>query len=315
MRSGVERVEPGRAAPLEELAQTRRSATRLAASWARRSPLRTRRRARVREHEARTPRRSAAPAGGSAPPGRSRSIRRASTPGTIPPTSEWWARVTPKPIVAAARDRRDERDVGEVRPARERIVEHADSPGSGSRAITAATASGIAPRCTGMCSACATIRPRASKSAAEQSRRSLMFDEYALRTSTVPISSATPQSARAITARVTGPSARPQDERAAASSSPSQPGAHEAGRLGQLDDRRPRDTRPRPSARGTSPSSRSSRRVSGAPAGSDGVAVPVSAAASVAGQAPLTTSSSRVGPVPVAALVRRVEAPSASAGP
>ena len=42
-----------------------------------------------------------------------------------------------------------------------------------------------------MCSACATIRPRASKSAVEQSRRSLMFAENADRTSTAPISSAT----------------------------------------------------------------------------------------------------------------------------
>ena len=42
-----------------------------------------------------------------------------------------------------------------------------------------------------MCSACATIRPRSSKSAVEQSRRSLMFAENAERTSTAPISSAT----------------------------------------------------------------------------------------------------------------------------
>ena len=47
--------------------------------------------------------------------------------------------------------------------------------------MTAATASGIAPRWTGMCSACATMRPRSSKSAVEQSRRSLMFAENAER--------------------------------------------------------------------------------------------------------------------------------------
>ena len=41
-----------------------------------------------------------------------------------------------------------------------------------------------------MCSAWATIRPRWSKSAVEQSRRSLMFAENAERTSTAPISSA-----------------------------------------------------------------------------------------------------------------------------
>ena len=62
---------------------------------------------------------------------------------------------------------------------------------------TAATASGIAPRWTGMCSACATMRPAASKSAVEQSRRSLMFDENAERTSAAPISSATARSAAA----------------------------------------------------------------------------------------------------------------------
>ena len=42
-----------------------------------------------------------------------------------------------------------------------------------------------------MCSAWAIMRPRSSKSAAEQSRRSLMFAEKAERTSTAPISSAT----------------------------------------------------------------------------------------------------------------------------
>jgi hypothetical protein len=41
-----------------------------------------------------------------------------------------------------------------------------------------------------MCSACAIIRPRASNSAVEQSRRSLMFAENAERTRTAPISSA-----------------------------------------------------------------------------------------------------------------------------
>jgi hypothetical protein len=51
------------------------------------------------------------------------------------------------------------------------------SPTSGSCSITAATASGIAPRWTGMCSAWATIAPDASNSAAEQSRRSLMLEE------------------------------------------------------------------------------------------------------------------------------------------
>src|SRR4051794_36063665 len=80
--------------------------------------------------------------------------------------------------------------------------------GRGPRSITAATDSGIAPRCTGMCSACATMRPSASNSAAEQSRRSLMFDEYAPRISTAPISSAIPANALASTESVTGSSRR-----------------------------------------------------------------------------------------------------------
>ena len=40
-----------------------------------------------------------------------------------------------------------------------------------------------------MCSACITISPAASKTAAEQSRRSLMFAEWAERIRTAPISS------------------------------------------------------------------------------------------------------------------------------
>ena len=104
-----------------------------------------------------------------------------------PPTSAWCARVTAKPSAGA----RDERDVGKVGAARVRVVDDVDARRAGSCAATAATASGIAPRCTGMCSAWATIRPRASKSAVEQSRRSLMFAENADRTSAAPISSAT----------------------------------------------------------------------------------------------------------------------------
>ena len=56
--------------------------------------------------------------------------------------------------------------------------------------MTAATASGIAPRWTGMCSACAIMRPRSSNSAVEQSRRSLMLAENEERIRTAPISSA-----------------------------------------------------------------------------------------------------------------------------
>ena len=99
-------------------------------------------------------------------------------PGRIPPTSEWCARVTAYPTRASPID------TGEISVTSGRCVppEYGSlitntSPGAGSRDITAATASGMAPRCTGMCSACATITPFASNSAVEQSRRSLMFEE------------------------------------------------------------------------------------------------------------------------------------------
>ena len=110
----------------------------------------------------------------------------------MPPTSAWCAREHGE----ADRRARDERDVGEVRAAGERVVDDEDLAGLRVACrCTAATASGIAPRWTGMCSAWAIIRPRSSNSAVEQSRRSLMFAEKAERTSTAPISSATARSA------------------------------------------------------------------------------------------------------------------------
>src|SRR5512139_685385 len=57
-------------------------------------------------------------------------------------------------------------------------------------AIAARTDSGVEPRCTGMCAACATMSPALSKRAHEKSRRSLMLGENALRHSATPISSA-----------------------------------------------------------------------------------------------------------------------------
>ena len=95
---------------------------------------------------------------------------------------------------------RDERDVGQVRAAGERVVE---DPGL-ARARGRARAPrrrrrASAPRWTGMCSAWAIIRPRASKSAVEQSRRSLMFAEKAERTRAAPISSAIERSDAPIT--------------------------------------------------------------------------------------------------------------------
>ena len=151
-----------------------------------------------------------------------------------------------------------------------------------------------------MCSACATIRPRASKSAAEQSRRSLMFEENALRTSTVPISSAIPERAALVTERVTG-STPLQDEGSAR-----------------------RRARP-PSRGGRGRSSRAARRSRGLrrrPGRARDVAVAQVAAAawhlrcrhckearraSVATSRRVTTSRLGVEPEPVPPLVRGVE--------
>ena len=112
-------------------------------------------------------------------------------PGTRPPTSAWWARLAAKPSSSpSAREHgRDDGDVGQVGAARERVVE---DPGDARRVALAehrGTAAGIAPRCTGMCSACITICPSGSNRAVEASRRSLMFEECAERISTTPISS------------------------------------------------------------------------------------------------------------------------------
>ncbi len=113
----------------------------------------------------------------------------------MPPTSAWCARDTAKPASVRETSVMSGRWVPPVNGS----LTAKTSPGAGSRAITAATASGIAPRCTGMCSAWAIIRPPASKSAVEQSRRSLMFDENAERISAAPISSAAATSALPIT--------------------------------------------------------------------------------------------------------------------
>ena len=91
----------------------------------------------------------------------------------MPPTSAWWARETANPTSVRETSVMSGRCVPPVNGSLTAKI----SPGSGSFAMTAATASGIAPRCTGMCSAWAIILPRASNSAVEQSRRSLMFDE------------------------------------------------------------------------------------------------------------------------------------------
>ena len=128
---------------------------------------------------------------------RSRSRRAASSPGAVPPRSAWWARFATQPTSApSTKHRRDERDVVEVGAAGERVVEDDLVAGRDRRRRRArsprATEAGIEPRCTGMCSACASSSPSAVNSAAEQSARSLMFGLNAARRSTAPISSATP---------------------------------------------------------------------------------------------------------------------------
>ena len=107
-------------------------------------------------------------------------------PGSTPPTSAWCARDAAKP--SAVRD--TSVMSGRCVPPVYGSLRMKTSSGAGSSRITAATASGIAPRCTGMCSAWTIIRPRSSNSAVEQSRRSLMFAEKAERISAAPISSA-----------------------------------------------------------------------------------------------------------------------------
>jgi len=57
--------------------------------------------------------------------------------------------------------------------------------------MTVLMLSPIEPRCTGMCGALATNAPPGSKMAQEKSRRSLMFTEAAVFSSTEPICSAT----------------------------------------------------------------------------------------------------------------------------
>ena len=117
------------------------------------------------------------------------------------------------------------------------------SSGAGSCAITAATASGIAPRWTGMCSAWTIMRPARSKSAVEQSRRSLMFEEKAERISTAPISSAIARSELPITCSSTGiTSCRSSTSVPDPSVSPTQPSGDPAGRAGQLHELRARAT-------------------------------------------------------------------------
>ena len=123
--------------------------------------------------------------------GRHRARRHAAEVGVVGPVRG------PADEPAVDEARRDERDVVEVRAARERIVERRPGrPGATSppqrvdrgRAPTPASTRG-APGCARPARA---ARPSAVNSAAEQSARSLMFGLNAARRSTAPISSAMP---------------------------------------------------------------------------------------------------------------------------
>src|SRR5436190_19627399 len=98
-----------------------------------------------------------------------------------------------------------------------------------------------------MCSAWATMRPPASNSAAEQSRRSLMLEEYAPWMSSAPASSAMLASALERTDRVTGSSRSligspralsSQHQRAGIVDGPAPARSHDARGLRELDHRR-----------------------------------------------------------------------------
>ena len=100
--------------------------------------------------------------------------------------------------------------------------------------------------------------PSASNSAVEASRRSLMFAEWAERTSTAPISSHAARSAPSITWRAIGSSPLIASITTASPSRGRRPARrHHQRRAGQLDDRRPLDRRPRP---GRGPRRRATRR-------------------------------------------------------
>src|SRR3954452_829524 len=99
-----------------------------------------------------------------------------------------------------------------------------------------------------MCSACMTIWPWWSNSAVEASRRSLMLAEWALRTSTTPISSHAARRAPSMTWSVTGSMSLltfdHQGPVLGGTAAP--PGRHHQRGLGQLHDRGPTDLARRP---------------------------------------------------------------------
>ena len=126
-------------------------------------------------------------------------------PAVMPPTSAWWARVTAWATTESPTAMGDTmvRSGRWVPPVKGSFRIHA-SPGRAPACITACTASGIAPRCTGMESAWATMLPRASKIAVLQSLRSLIVTLNADLTRAACISSATARSAALHTRRPMG---------------------------------------------------------------------------------------------------------------
>ena len=135
---------------------------RFAASWARRSARRCVGLAHLRDQLLDAASSSDARRDHDALLGERRASRPASSPAILPPTSAWCARRGGEADqLAAVERRRDDRDVGQVRAAA-RTGRSAPTrrPARGPRPSTAATAAGIAPRWTGMCSACITISPR-----------------------------------------------------------------------------------------------------------------------------------------------------------
>src|SRR4051794_31565194 len=92
-----------------------------------------------------------------------------------------------------------------------------------------------------MCSACITIAPAASNSAVEASRRSLMFAEWAERTSTAPISSQAARRPPSITWRVIGSSSATLHHHGVAACLCVPARRYHEGRARQLEDGRPVD--------------------------------------------------------------------------
>src|SRR5215216_4884434 len=168
-------------------------------------------------------------------------------PGVGPPTSAWWARLAAKP------SRSPPSSTGVMTVMSGRCVPPANGslsthgvPSAWFSSLTAATASGIAPRWTGMCSACMTIWASASNSAQEASRRSLMFALWDAFTSTAPISSQAARSAPETTRSVIGSTGTLlQPDRAGLEHLARPAGRNGERGLGQLDQGRALDLRAR----------------------------------------------------------------------